>query len=194
MTRTLLLLAGLALSFGAGPAFALKNIEGCDIVAFAAKDSPISITPEQWLAYREASEAALASPHAATALLAAQEAFLEPVKTSTVYQDYLASESCRVISKLNESAVDTLLAEAVATAPAPIGEALAQIVATMRIRIQRIDQTARFRSAKDKTLFAARYYCFIAASIVAFLPPERRAETALEDFGDTISCKDAGRA
>jgi hypothetical protein len=33
----------------------------------------------------------------------------------------------------------------------------------------------------------------VAAAIVAFLPPDRRAEITLEDFGQTVSCKDAGR-
>lgn len=202
--RTLPLLAtALALSFGAGPAHALKKIEGCDIVAFAGKDSPVVITPAQWQTYRQAAEAALAldgpltlsAPDTPlTALIAAQLDLLETVKGSPAYQDYLAGSSCRVITKLNESAVAALLAEAVATAPAPIGQTLAAAVAAIETQIDAIRQTARFRSPKDLTLFAARYYCFIAAAIVAFLPPERRAEISLEDFGDTISCQDAGRA
>ncbi len=59
MRSTLLLLAGLALSFSSGPGHAL-TVEGCDIVAFAGKNSPVAIAPVQWQAYREAAEAALA--------------------------------------------------------------------------------------------------------------------------------------
>jgi hypothetical protein len=70
---------------------------------------------------------------------------------------------------------------------------LGAIVQAARTQIDNIERSARFRSNRDKTLFAAQYYCFIAAAIVAFLPPERRAEIALEDFGETVSCKDAGR-
>jgi hypothetical protein len=191
----LLLLAGLALSFSSGPGHAL-TVEGCDIVAFAGKNSPVAIAPAQWQVYRDAAEAALAmtEPGAPlTALIAAQADFIEAVKQSAAYRDHLAGESCRVLSTLNEGAVDALLAEVVAQMPAPAGEALAAAVAEATARLDRFKQTARFRSAKDLTLFSARYYCFIAATIVAFLPPERRAGIALEEFGDTVSCKDAAR-
>jgi hypothetical protein len=73
-------------------------------------------------------------------------------------------------------------------------KALATVVEAARTQIDRIERTARFRSNQDRVLFAARYYCFIAASIAAFLPPARLADIALEDFGETMSCKDAGRA
>jgi hypothetical protein len=39
----------------------------------------------------------------------------------------------------------------------------------------------------------AGYYCFAAGVIVPFLPPERLKTITLEDFGQTASCKDAGR-
>jgi hypothetical protein len=191
----LLLLAGLALSFGSGPGHAF-TVESCDIVAFAGKTSLVVTAPAPWQVYREAADAAVAmtAPGARlTALIAAQADFIEAVKQSAAYRDHLAGESCRVLSTLSEGAVDALLAEAVAQLPAPSGEALATAIAEAKAQLDRIKQTARFRSAKDLTLFAARYYCFIAATIVAFLPPERRAEISLEDFGDTVSCKDAGR-
>jgi hypothetical protein len=195
---TLLLLAGLALSFSAGPANALKHLGGCDIVALAAKGSPVAISPELWLEYREATEAALASggsdPRALSAsVVQAQMDFLAALGGSAAYQDYLAGDSCRLLSKLNASALDALLAEATSFMSEPSARALGAIIQAARIRIDNIERSARFRSNRDKTLFAAQYYCFIAAAIVAFLPPERRAEIALEDFGETVSCKDAGR-
>jgi hypothetical protein len=199
----LILLAGLALHLSAGPAFALKNIEGGDIVAFAAADSPVSIAPEQWQDYRETAEIALHSePNAtptvtpralAAGVVAAQKEFLASVKASEAYRDYLAGDSCRVLAKLNAGAVDALLAEAAQSLPEDAAQALRNVVAAARAQIDNIERTARFRSNRDRTLFAAAYYGFIAGTIVAFLPPERRSEIALEDFGETISCKDAGR-
>ncbi|HSD92307.1 MAG TPA: hypothetical protein VLB11_04705 [Methyloceanibacter sp.] len=189
-----LLLAALTLSISAGPVFALKNIEGCDIVAFAPGSS--ALTPEQWLDYRSKVEAALmpgnAAPTAA-GVVAAQKELLALIKASPAYRDYLAGDSCRILAGLDAGAVQKLLAEAAATMPADAAKTLGALVETARAQIDRIERTARFRSNRDRTLFAAQYYCFVAASIVAFLPPERRAEIALEDFGDTISCKDAGR-
>ena len=198
MRPILLLLAGLALSFSAGPAHALKHLGGCDIVALAAKNSPAAVSPELWLDYREATEAALASggsdPRALSArVVQAQMDFLAALGGSAAYQDYLAGDSCHLLSKLNASAVDVLLAEATSSMSEPAAQALGAIVQAARTQIDNIERSARFRSNRDKTLFAAQYYCFIAAAIVAFLPPERRAEIALEDFGETVSCKDAGR-
>ena len=198
MRPILLLLAGLALSFSAGPAHALKHLGGCDIVALAAKNSPVAVSPELWLDYREATEAALASggsdPRALSArVVQAQMDFLAALGGSAAYQDYLAGDSCHLLSKLNASAVDVLLAEATSSMSEPAAQALGAIVQAARTQIDNIERSARFRSNRDKTLFAAQYYCFIAAAIVAFLPPERRAEIALEDFGETVSCNDAGR-
>jgi hypothetical protein len=198
----LLVLVGLTLSLGAGPALAFKTVEGCDIVAFASKDSPVQIAPERWQAYRAASEAALGLdwnpplgvPDPLAALVAAQSELLEGVKQSAAYRDYMAGDSCKLLSTLNASAVDALLAEAVAAIPPKAGEALRQVVATMRGRVEKIRSSARFRSLNDLTLFSARYYCFVAAAIAAFLPPERQREITLEDFGETVSCKDVGRS
>ena len=111
MRPTLLLLAGLALSFSAGPAHALKHLGGCDIVALAAKGSPISITPELWLDYREATEAALVpdwnaapagtDPRALSAgVVQAQMDFLAALGGSAAYQDYLAGRSEEHTSEL----------------------------------------------------------------------------------------------
>lgn len=204
MKPTLLLLAGLALSFSAGPAHALKHLGGCDIVAFAAKGSPVAVSLQLWLDYRQATETALVpdrnaapvgtDPRALSAgMVQAQMDFLAALGGAAAYQDYLAGGSCRLLGKLNASAIDALLAEATSAMAAPAAQALAAIVQATRTQIDNIERSARFRSARDKTLFAAQYYCFIAGAIVAFLPPERRAEIALEDLGDTVSCKDAGR-
>ena len=46
----LVLFALCAVAFGGTPALAFKNIEGGDIVAFAASASPVPIPPERWQA------------------------------------------------------------------------------------------------------------------------------------------------
>jgi hypothetical protein len=56
-----------------------------------------------------------------------------------------------------------------------------------------LDRSARFRSVQDRTLALASYNCFVAATILAPLPPEKRHSLTLADFGDTAPCKDAGR-
>jgi hypothetical protein len=127
-------------------------------------------------------------------VVVAQEELIALIKASPAYQDYLAGDSCRILAKLDAPAVEKLLAEAMATMDQDAAKALAAVVEAARTQIDRIERTARFRSNQDRSLFAARYYCFIAASIAAFLPPERLADIALEDFGETMSCKDAGRA
>jgi len=60
--RLLANVAAIAVVLGASPAQAFKNIEGCDIVAFAAASSPIPIPPERWEAYRQQVAALLADP------------------------------------------------------------------------------------------------------------------------------------
>jgi hypothetical protein len=198
----LLVLAGLALSFSAGPAFALKNIEGGDIVAFAGKSAPVQFTPGQWQAYSEAIAAALTpetapdqmNPRAlAAGIVKAQKDLLEPLKATEAYQDYLASGDCQVLTKLNGAAIDALLQQASQPLSADAAKALRDVVNAARTQIDRIDRTARFRSNRDRTLFAAEYYGFIAGTIIAFLPPEKRATISLEDFGETVLCKDVGR-
>jgi hypothetical protein len=174
------------------------------VVAFAGNGAQLSLSEQAWHDYRAAAEAILgrapqsgASLQAwraiADELIAAQATLLQAAKASPAYQDYLAGDSCRVLARLNGSAIAALLDEAGQSAPQPIADALAAVVEAARTQIDRIERTARFSSNQAKTLMAAQYYCFVAAAIVAFLPPERRAEITLEDFGQTISCKDAGR-
>jgi hypothetical protein len=202
--KSLVLLACLALIFSAGPSQAFKNVEGCDLVACAAKGSPIAIPSERWQAYRDAAEAILGgAPQAGASLQAwraladrlieAQATLLQPIQVSPAYQDYLAGDSCRVLAKLKGSAIEALLAEVSQSTPAPIAKALREVIEAARTQIDRIERTARFTSNRARILMAARYYCFVAAAIMAFLPPERRAEITLEEFGETISCQDAGR-
>jgi hypothetical protein len=202
--QRLVLLACLALGFSASPAFAFKNIAGCDIVAFTAPSSPVPIAAERWQAYREAAETILgAAPQTqasvqewrpvAAELIGAQKSLLAPERGSKAYQDYLAGDSCRVLSKLDSGAVETLLDEAAQSTPEQAATALRRVTEAARTQIDRIERSARFRSGQDKTLFAAHYYCFVAGAIVALLPPERQPGIALEDFGQTVACKDAGR-
>ena len=90
------------LGFSASPALAFKNIAGCDLVAFAAKDLPIAIPAARWQSYRDQAAAILAAAPAAGAsladwralaneLIAAQNSLLAPEQGSDAYRDYLAA-------------------------------------------------------------------------------------------------------
>ena len=202
MKQRLVLLACLALGFSASPALAFKNIAGCDIVAFAAPSSPVPIVAERWQAYREQAEFLLSEPPSRAAndwrglashFIDLQKTLLAPDKGSKAYQDYLAGDSCRVLSKLDSGAVETLLDEVVQSTPEPATTALRRVTQAARTQIDRIERSARFRSGQDKTLFAAHYYCFVAGAIVALLPPERQPGITVESFGNTVGCKEAGR-
>lgn len=204
MKQLLVLAVCLAAGFGASPALAFKNIAGCDIVAFASQGSAIAIAPERWQSYRDAAETILgAAPPAqmsvqewrpvAAALIEAQKSLLEPEKGSQAYQDYLAGDNCRVLAKLDAGAVQALLDEAAQAAAEPAGTALRRVTQAARTQIDTIERSARFRSNRDKTLFAAHYYCFVAGAIVTLLPPERQQGITLESFGSTAGCKAVGR-
>ena len=204
MKYRLVLLACCALGAAARPALAFKTIEGCDIVALASQAQSIGIAPERWQSYHNkvetilgaapTGEASLADWRAvAGELIKAQTELLEPVKASKAYQDYLSGDSCLVLSKLNAGAVETLLAEAGQSTPAPAMTALRQVTQAARTQMDRIERSARFRSKRDKTFMSAQYYCFVAASIQALLPPERQQTIGLGAFGETIGCKEAGR-
>ena len=116
---------------------------------------------------------------------------LAPEAGSQAYQDYLASDSCRLVDKLNARAVDALLDEAAISTPASVMAALRQVTQAALAQIDRIDRSARFRSNEDRTLMLAGYYCFVA--ILSQLPPERQQSITLAAFGETVPCKDAGR-
>jgi hypothetical protein len=199
----LVLIACCGVGLGARPALAFKNVEGCDIVAFASPASPIEISNARWQAYRESAEAVLSAAPGedtmqgwravADKLIEVQMSLLEPVKASRAYQDYVAGESCLVLGRLDASAVEGLLDEVDGSAPEPQAAALRQVTRAARAQIDNIERSARFRSARDRTLFKAGYYCFVAAAIHALLPPERREATELGAFGQTVTCREAGR-
>jgi hypothetical protein len=201
--QRLVLLACLVLGFSAGPALALKNIEGCDIVAFAAKGAPLALPEERWQSYRDQAEMILAAAPGADAtltewralanrLVEAQRNLLAPEKDSQAYRDYLAGDSCLVLARLDAAAIEGLLDEAGQSVPEAIATALRRITQAARTQIDNIERSARFHSNRDKTAMAAQYYCFVAGAIVALLPPEREQVVALDSFGTTIACKTAG--
>lgn len=194
----------MAAGFGASPALAFKNIEGCDIVTFAAKNSPVTIPDERWRSYRDQAGAILAAAPGADAtltdwrtvakgLVEAQRSLLEPDQGSKPYQDYLAGESCRVLARLDAGAVEGLLEAVDQSAPEPAATALRRVTQAARTQIDNIERSARFRSGRDKTAMAAQYYCFVAGAIAGMLPPERQPTVTLESFGTTIACRDIGR-
>jgi hypothetical protein len=197
--------AVLALSLSAGPAFAFRNLAGCDIVAFAGAGSPVAIAAERWQTYRERAVSILAEAPDAGApiaewralgneLVVEQKRLLEPDEASDSYRDYLAGDGCRLLAKLNSGSVESLLGEVERSAPEPEATALRRVTQAARSQVENIERAARFRSNLDRTLFAADYYCFVAGAIVALLPPETQQTIALDRFGTTISCRDVDRA
>ncbi len=203
MRYLLVLLVCCGASLSASPASAFKYIEGCDIVAFAGQSSPVPIPPERWQAYGNSAAFLLtqSTQSAAAAnwrdlafkLVDLQKNLLAPDRGSTAYQDYLASDRCSVLVKLNANAVDSLLDEAAQSASGDAMAALRAVIDAGRAQIDRIERSARFRSNEDKVLMLAGYYCFDAGAIAALLPPERLARLELKDFGETVSCTEAGR-
>jgi hypothetical protein len=191
------LLALCAAALGGTPALAFKSIEGCDIVAFASASSPVPIATERWQAYRQAIEALLADSsydarELALALAQAEQNLLAPDKASPTYHDYLA-DSCQLIVKLDGDTLEAKLDQIAPSLPASSMAALRQVIDAARRQMDNLDRSARFRSNQDRTLALAAYNCFVAGLIAGLLPPELRASLTLADFGDTISCQDAGR-
>ena len=193
-----------ALVFSASPALAFKNIEGCDIAAFAGKDTPVAIPAERWQVYGDSLTTVLEAAPGADAAIAAwralanqlieqQQALLAPDQASPAYRDYVAGERCRVLSKLNSSAVEGLLGDVAQTASEPVAAALRRVTQAARTQIDNIERSARFRSLTDRTAMAAQYYCFVAGAIAGLLPPERQQTVTLDSFGTTIACQDIGR-
>ncbi len=204
MRRLLGALVCCGVAASANPALAFKSIEGCDMVAFASGAASVEIAPEAWRAYRDEALAILNAPPppaqgpaggpraAANALIAAQQKLLAAVQDSEAYQEYLASDGCLVLSRLKPAAVEEMLGEIKLEGRA--ATTLREVTQAARAMFVSIEQRARFRSQKDKTLLAAQYYCFVAGTIAALLPPERQKTLKLGDFGATVGCKDAGRA
>ena len=75
-------------------------------------------------------DAAIAAWRAlANQLIEQQKALLAPDQASPAYRDYVAGESCRVLSKLNSSAVEGLLGDVAQTASEPVAAALRRVTA-----------------------------------------------------------------
>src|SRR6476620_906542 len=110
--RTSCFIRGLSICLLAGwshSALAFQNLGACDIVTFASREAPpVPIQQDAWGRYREQIGAALRrTPDTSEdvkqigeALKAAQTAFLAPLEGTDVYRDYLASDSCVVLTKL----------------------------------------------------------------------------------------------
>jgi hypothetical protein len=192
-------LAALAVIAGSGPALAFKNLEACDIVMFASGAAPSEIAPEAWLAYRDEVVTILGGAankdltEAADRLVEAQESLLAPIAGSDAYKDYVAGESCLVLKSLSVEGIDAALGAADPSTPASAIENARAIANSARAQMDMISRSARFRSGRDQTLLAARYYCFAAGTIHALVAPDKQANVSLGTYGRTIGCKDAGR-
>jgi hypothetical protein len=160
--QRLVLLAWLALGFSASPALAFKNIAGCDIVAFAAPSSPVPIAAERWQAYRANSELLLSQSQSAAAtdwrglaasLIGAQNSMFAPEKGSKAYQDYLASDNCRVLAKLDSGAIETMLGAVSQSVQATTSAALARRSTGSSVR--RASAPARTRRSSRRTIIVS---------------------------------------
>ena len=196
-------IAALGIVACSGPALAFKNLQACDIVMFETAAAPSEIAAEAWLAYRDEmvtllSGAAVAGDSNATQGIAdrvieAQNSLLAPITDSDAYKDYLAGGSCLVLKSLTAAGIDAALSAVDAATPAIAVQNARALANAARAQMDMISRSARFRSTLDRTLLAARYYCFAAGTIQALVPPERQASISLGTYGTTIGCKDAGR-
>jgi hypothetical protein len=194
-------LAALGVIACAEPAFAFKNLQGCDIVLAASGRAPFTIAPDAWQAYRDDVRSILSSPAstvdelaaAADLLVAAQTTLLEPIADSDAYRDYLSGDICQVLKTLTPEGIDAALAAAdPATPPSALATARA-IANAARTQVATITRSAKFRSGRDETLLSARYYCFAAATLEALVATGKEASIPLGSYGTTVGCKDAGR-
>ena len=192
-------LAALAVIAQTGPVLAFKNLEACDIVMFASGAAPSEIAPEAWLAYRDEVVTILGDAAgkdlsaAADRLVEAQASLLAPIAGSDAYKDYVAGESCLVLKSLSVEGIDAALDAADPSTPAAAIENARAIANSARAQMDMISRSARFRSGRDHTLLAARYYCFAAGTIHALVATDKQASVSLGTYGTTIGCKDAGR-
>ncbi len=203
MSALRIAVAALGVVACSGQALAFKNLQACDIVMFASGAAPSEIAPEAWLAYSDEMVALLsvapvagdsnATQGIADRVIEAQNSLLAPVTDSDGYKDYLASGSCLVLKSLTSDGIDAALG-AVAPATPPIAVQNARALANAaRAQMDMISRSARFRSTLDRTLLAARYYCFAAGTIQALVSPEKQSSISLGTYGTTVGCKDAGR-
>jgi len=192
-------LVALAVIAWSGPALAFKNLAACDIVMTASGQAPLEIPPEAWQSYRNEVSTVLRDiagrdlNEAADRLVEAQESLLAPVADSDDYKDYVASGSCLLLKSIDLHGIDAALAAADPSVPASVIEQARAIAKSARAQMEMISRSARFRSGRDQTLLAARYYCFAAGTIAGLVAPDKQSSIGLGSYGTTVGCKDAGR-
>ncbi|HEV7464498.1 MAG TPA: hypothetical protein VGN85_11445 [Methyloceanibacter sp.] len=196
-------LAAWAVLVCSGPALAFKNLQACDIVMFASGAAPSEIAPEAWFAYRDEMVTLLSGAHGAgdanatqamaDRVIEAQNSLLAPVADSDAYKDYLAGGSCLVLKSLTNDGVEAALAAIDPSTPATAVQNARALANAARMQVDMISRSARFRSNLDKTLLAARYYCFAAGVIQALVASDKQTRISLGTYGTAIGCKDAGR-
>ncbi|MGE5261616.1 MAG: hypothetical protein ACM3MH_12160 [Actinomycetota bacterium] len=194
-------LAAIAVIACAEPAFAFKNLQGCDIVMAASGQAPFTIAPDAWQIYRDDVRGILSSPAstvdelaaAADLLVAAQTTLLQPVTDTDSYREYLLGDKCHVLKSLTPEGIDAALAAADSATPASVLETARVIANAARTQVATITRSAKFRSGRDQTLLSARYYCFAAGTLQAIVSRDKQASMPLSAYGTTIGCKDAGR-
>jgi hypothetical protein len=195
------LIAAIAVIACTGPAFAFKNLQGCDIVAATSGQAPFTVAPDGWRAYRDDVRGILSTPAstvddltaAADLLVAAQRTLLQPITDADTYRDYLLGESCHVLKTLTPAGIDAALAAADLSMPATVVQNARAIANAARTQVATIARSAKFRSGRDQTLLSARYYCFAAGTLQALVSPDKLVSINLGSYGTTVGCKDAGR-
>jgi hypothetical protein len=195
------LIAAIAVIACAAPAFAFKNLQGCDIVTATSGQAPFTVAPDAWQAYRDDVRGILSTPAstlddltaAADLLVAAQMTLLQPITDADSYRDYLLGDKCHVLKTLTPEGIDAALAAADPATPRSTLETARAIANAARTQVATITRSAKFRSGRDQTLLSARYYCFAAGTLQALVAPAKLASMKLDSYGATIGCKDAGR-
>ncbi len=192
-------LALLAVVAGTSQAFAFKNLAACDIVMAASGKTAFAIDPEAWQAYRSEVSTILGGTagkdlsEAADRLVEAQESLLSAIADADAYKDYVASDSCLVLKALSPKGIDVALAAADPSTPASVIDRARAVANAARAQMDTISRSARFRSGRDQTLLAARYYCFAAGVIEALIAEDKLFTISLGAYGPAIGCKDVGR-
>jgi hypothetical protein len=192
-------LALLAVVACTGEAHAFKNLAACDLVMAASGQAPFAIEPEDWRSYRSEVSSILGGAagkdpsQAADRLVEAQESVLSDIVDEDAYKDYLAGDGCLVLKDLTPGGIESALAAADPSTPGPVVERARAIANAARTTMETISRSAKFRSGRDRTLLAARYYCFAAGTIEALIPDDKLSAISLGTYGPAIGCKDAGR-
>ena len=98
-----------------------------------------------------------------------------------------------MLKSLTNAGIDAALGAVAAATPAIAVQNARALANAARAQVDMISRSARFRSTLDRTLLAARYYCFAAGTIQALVPPEKQSSISLGTYGTTVGCKNAGR-